>query len=143
MDPSIKLAAEVGDKIPNAEVYRRMIGRLLYLTITRPEICFAVHKLCQYSSDPRVPHLKAAHKYCIISREALAKVFSIMLMMIFRLKHFVIQIGLNVLKCSISGFCIFIGDSLISWKSKKHDVVSHFSAEEEYKAMAYTSKELI
>ncbi|XP_048632934.1 uncharacterized mitochondrial protein AtMg00810-like [Brassica napus] len=138
MDPSIKLAAEVGDKIPNAEVYRRMIGRLLYLTITRPDIYFAVHKLCQYSSDPRVPHLKAAHKILHYLKGSIGQGLFYPVDDDFQIKAFC---NSDWSQCpdtrrSISGFCIFVGNSLISWKSKKHDVVSHSSAEAEYRAMA-------
>lgn len=62
MDPSHKLSAEVGDLLPDAESYRRLVSKLLYIIITRSDICFAVHKLCQFSSAPRKPHLLAAHK---------------------------------------------------------------------------------
>ena len=44
---------------------------------------------------------------------------------------------------STSGFCIFIGGNLISWKSKKQDVVAKSSAETEYRAMALETCELI
>ena len=44
---------------------------------------------------------------------------------------------------SISGFCVFLGESLISWKCKKQQVVSRSSTESEYRAMATVTNEIV
>lgn len=47
--------------LPDTSQYRRLIGRLLYLTITRPDIAYAVNRLSQYVSNAKLPHLQVAH----------------------------------------------------------------------------------
>ena len=62
MDQSLKLSSGVRDDVPNPSLYRRLIGKLLYLTLTRPNISYSVHKLSQFISTPKLPHLQAAYK---------------------------------------------------------------------------------
>ena len=62
MDSAKQLGQEAGELMAEPLKYRRLIGRLLYLCITRPDITFAVHKLSQYVSKPCEEHWIAVEK---------------------------------------------------------------------------------
>lgn len=48
LDTHIKLTPDLGNPLPNPAIYQRLLGQLIYLTITRPDICFSVQLLSQY-----------------------------------------------------------------------------------------------
>ena len=60
MEHNMKLSKDSGRLLDNPTTYRRLVGRLLYLTINIPDILFAVQVLSQFMGKPRVPHLTAA-----------------------------------------------------------------------------------
>ena len=62
MKQSAKFSSSMGEDVPDSSLYRRLIGKLLYLTLTRLDICYSVHKLSQFMSSPKVPHLQAAYR---------------------------------------------------------------------------------
>ncbi|EOY10542.1 Cysteine-rich RLK (RECEPTOR-like protein kinase) 8 [Theobroma cacao] len=55
-----KLALDDSDLLDDPSFYSRLIGRLIYLTITRPDICYSVHILSQFMHQPRQGHWQAA-----------------------------------------------------------------------------------
>lgn len=60
--PSHKLSKSEGDMLDDNTQYRRLVGKLLYLTITRPDISFATQQLSQFLDKPTHLHLQAAHR---------------------------------------------------------------------------------
>ncbi|KAG7551494.1 Reverse transcriptase RNA-dependent DNA polymerase [Arabidopsis thaliana x Arabidopsis arenosa] len=138
MEPNQKLSQDDGELYDNHESYRSIIGKLIYLTITRPDICFAVGKLAQYTGAPRVSHHRAVLKLLAYIKGTVGQGLFYSSNPNMDLKAFA---DADLSACpdsrrSVSAYCIFLGDSLISWKSRKQDVVSRSSAESEYRAMA-------
>nr|GEW44802.1 hypothetical protein [Tanacetum cinerariifolium] len=59
MDQHVKLKADKSTHLPDPEVYRRLIDKLIYLTITRPDICYIVQLLSQFMQNPTPVHMQA------------------------------------------------------------------------------------
>ena len=59
MDSNLKLLFDDSSELVDVTQYRQIIGSLMYLTNTRPDICFAVKTLSQYLVQPRWVHLIA------------------------------------------------------------------------------------
>ncbi|BAU03366.1 hypothetical protein VIGAN_UM087700, partial [Vigna angularis var. angularis] len=59
MDPNQKLASSEGDLFSDPERYRRLVGKLIYLTITRPDLSFAVGVVSQFMQAPCLGHWNA------------------------------------------------------------------------------------
>lgn len=134
-----------GDKqyIAKPDVYRRLVGRLLYLNLTRPDISYAVQQLSQFVAKPDASHLAAAlHviKY-LKGKPSLGLLFSSSSLQI-RAYSYAYWFSCVDTRNSITGYCVFLGTSLVSWKYKKQDTVSASSAEVEYRAMGSTVREL-
>jgi hypothetical protein len=62
VEQNLKLSKDEGVLLSDATSYRRLVGRLIYLTITRLDLAFSVQILSQFVDKPRQPHLEAAHR---------------------------------------------------------------------------------
>ncbi|XP_073224839.1 secreted RxLR effector protein 161-like [Cicer arietinum] len=144
MLPNMKLSKDDGNLFPDNKLYRRLIGRLLYLTNTRHDLSFHVQKLNQYVSNPMHSNYLVATKIIHYIKGCPRKGLYFSSSSPFQL---IASSDSDWVACpdsrkSTIGLLIFLGSSLISWKSKKQTVVSCFSSETEYHALAHTTCEI-
>ncbi|KAL1294329.1 hypothetical protein AAHE18_19G134300 [Arachis hypogaea] len=144
MDVNYKLRASEGEILADPSTYRRLIRRLMYLKISRPNITFAVTKLAQFMADPHVPHLNAVHHILRYLKAAPSQGILFSTTNKFNLSVYADADWKNCLdtRRSTIGYCAFLGDLLVSWKNKQ-TAVSRSSTKAEYKAVANATCEIV
>lgn len=144
MEQSLKLNLTDGQLLKDSTYYRRLVGKLIYLTITRPEISYTVNTLSQFMQAPRQPHLDAVHRLLRYLKGAPGRGLYFPSEGKLQLTGFCDAdwAGDITTRRSVTGYCVFLGNALISWRSKKQTTVSKSSAEAEYRAMTSISCEL-
>jgi|UniRef100_A0A2N9EJY9 hypothetical protein len=145
LEMNARLTPLDGTPLSDATLYRQLVGSLVYLTVTRPDIAHAVHLVSQFLSAPHSTHYAAVLHILRYIKGTM-----------FHGLHFSAHSTLDLCaysdadwagdptdRRSTTGFCFFLGDSLISWRSKKQHIVSRSSTEAEYRALADTTSELL
>ncbi|KAJ1253863.1 hypothetical protein BS78_K165300 [Paspalum vaginatum] len=137
-------ADEEGDVVDQRE-YRRMIGSLLYVTMTRPDIQFAVCLCARFQASPRTSHrqaVKRIFKYLKYTPE-LGLWFSSASMLSLRGYSDADFAGYRLERKSTSSTCQFLGSSLVSWSSCKQSSIATSTTEAEYVAAASCCSQLL
>ncbi|XP_060670003.1 retrovirus-related Pol polyprotein from transposon RE1 isoform X5 [Ziziphus jujuba] len=145
LEVNVKYSQTDGDLLPDPTIYRRLVGSLIYLTITRPDISYAVNLMSQFMRQPRHLHLAAVKRiirYLIgtPSRGIFYKAHSSLILQAYSDADWA---GCPDTRRSTTGWCMYLGDALISWKCQKQRKLSKSSIESEYRAMSSACSEIV
>jgi hypothetical protein len=143
VDTQAKLSDHDGALLPDATEYRSLAGALQYLTLTRPDISYAVQQICLHMHAPRQPHLALIKRVLRYLRGTMDFGLHLRASTSSDLTAYsdADWAGCPDTRRSTSGYCVYYGDSLISWSSKRQTTVSRSSAEAEYRAVAHVVAE--
>jgi len=137
MNFSTKFHAD-GEPFSDPTTSRKLIGKLIYLTNTIPDITFAINHLSQYLSSPTKEHYQTVFRILRYLKGTIGQG-------IFFDAKSDVQIQAygdsNWASCidtrrSVTGYLIYLGNTLINWRSKKQNTISRSSFEAEYRALS-------
>ncbi|XP_031091099.1 uncharacterized protein LOC115996099 [Ipomoea triloba] len=143
MELNAKLCGHEGKGLEDATVYRQLVGSMIYLTLTRPDLSFAVGVMSRYMQNPKKPHLEAAQRILRYVKGTLGQG------VIYK------RSGGNTLagycdadyagdcetRRSTTGYVSMLGCGAVSWCSKRQPRVSLSTTEAEYRAAAMATQE--
>ncbi|KAK6153180.1 hypothetical protein DH2020_012819 [Rehmannia glutinosa] len=145
MATNVKIDKDEKGKSVDESKYRGMIGSLLYLTASRPDILHAVCLCARFQSNPKESHLSAVKRIFRYLKGTIQYGLFYPKNEIFSLKGYSDSDYAGNIddRKSTSGSCQFLGDCLVSWFSKKQNCVSLSTAEAEYIFAAFCCTQLL
>ncbi|KAL0452932.1 UNVERIFIED_CONTAM: Retrovirus-related Pol polyprotein from transposon RE2 [Sesamum latifolium] len=121
MDSNPNFWKDDGNYLKDKTKYRRLVGKLIYLTVTRPDISFAVGLVSQFMDKPRSVHWEATLRILKYIKASPGKG-----LLFKRHGHVKIEAysdadyaGSKDDRKSTSGYCTYVGGNLVTWRSKK------------------------
>nr|XP_043638001.1 uncharacterized mitochondrial protein AtMg00810-like [Erigeron canadensis] len=139
-----KLGAQAGVPFDDPTLYRSLAGALQYLTFTRPDISYVVQQVCMHMHAPYIDHFLALKRILRYVKGTLDMGIWMRRPSLSPLVAYndTDWVGCPDTRRSTSGYCVFLGDNLLSWSSKHQSVVSRSSVEAEYRGIANVVSEL-
>ncbi|XP_019091164.1 PREDICTED: uncharacterized protein LOC109128745 [Camelina sativa] len=144
LEQNHNLARDNGPLFDNPSRYCRLVGRLVYLSVTRPDLSYAVHLLAQFLAKPRERHWTAAVRVVKYLKGTLGQGIFLSSDKDLHVNAYcdAAYSTCPLTRRSITGYVVLLGDSPVSWKTKKHKTVSRSSTQAEYRAMSFTYSEI-
>ncbi|GKV36121.1 hypothetical protein SLEP1_g44289 [Rubroshorea leprosula] len=145
LSPKLKITADGGALYHDSSLYRSIVGALQYLTFTRLDIAFAMSQVCQFMHKPTTFHFQAVKWILRYLKGTMDYGLQLYCHSSLSLHMFTDAdwAGCIDTRQSVSGYCLFLGNSLISWSSKKQHTVARSSTEVEYHALANAAAEVL
>ncbi|GJR40193.1 ribonuclease H-like domain-containing protein, partial [Tanacetum coccineum] len=137
VDTESKLGPE-GVPVQDPTLYRSLAGGLQYLTFTRLDLSYAVQQVFLYMHDPREPHFAALKRILRYVRGTVDFGLQLYASATTSLAGYTDAdwAGYPSTRRSTSGYCVFLGNNLLSWSAKCQHTISRSSAEAEYRGVA-------
>ncbi|XP_057999369.1 uncharacterized mitochondrial protein AtMg00810-like [Hevea brasiliensis] len=116
-----KLALAESDDVDDPAQYRRLVGRLIYLIITQPELSYCVHILAQFIQQPKKAHWEAAARVVHYLKGNPGQGILLHANCDLKLSAYCDSdwASCPLTRRSLTGYFVLLGESLISWKTKK------------------------
>nr|GEY04963.1 ribonuclease H-like domain-containing protein [Tanacetum cinerariifolium] len=127
-----------GDPVSDPTLYRSLAKALQYLTFTHSDLSYVVQQVCLYMHDPRDPYFTTLKRILRYVRGTLDYGLQLHVSSTTQISAYTDAdwAGCPVTRRSIFGFCVFLGDNILSWSAKRQVTLSRSSAEAEYRGVA-------
>jgi hypothetical protein len=145
LEQNVKLSADEGDLMEDTTMYRRIVGSLIYMTITRPDLSYVVGVVSQFMQTPRKPHLDTMRRILwYITHTLQCGIFYEAKSQLQVHGYTDVDWAGNVSDRRLtSGFMFSFRSGAISWSSKKQPTVALSSTKAEYRGVAIAACEVV
>ncbi|XP_019171428.1 PREDICTED: uncharacterized protein LOC109166983 [Ipomoea nil] len=133
-------------QLDDPTLYRQLVGSLMYLLLTRPDLSFSVNRLCQFMHSPTEEHWAALKRVLRYIKGTLTLGLRLAASDAPPTLHAFSDFdwaGCSVDRKSTAGYAVFLGPNLVSWTSMKQRTVARSSTEAEYKGLADVAAEVV